>query len=774
MTTTGSFPFAINGIIGQQWTSNSDSNLRILFGIRGSWQIFTEETVYEMSAEDVLVLNAFQTAQATATSTDAALFLIEIYRDEIENQLNMQWTPVFDCNSMTKNQFAYQEKEFSQLREKLLACLASFYDLKEQNQFAVYEKFFSMLSFLKSHFQKADFQLPAAYDEKIQQVLTTIHLNYMKPLTLQQIAEETFLSYHYLSRKFKEEVGVSFKEYLTSYRLKKAATALRISDQSILKIALENGFTNSKAFHLVFKNYYGATPNDYRQQQAVQVLEASNQENQSKDDFKLLDIEEAMLVLSNFMVQKDPEEFLEPKQLERQLVLNKPLKPRRVLPKILNIGHCSNWLRGDAQQALLETCQEIDFKYLRFSDVLIENQLSIDTFEILPAHFQINHLLSFAGEKQLTPIIHFSAAEEAWSDSTSFQAWLAPRLTALQQLVDEFGDCSNNWHLEFDLGSLSEHTGEFFLIFYQQMHRIFDQPTIGVNLGALYHSSDVGQLEEFLADVNQQHLTLAFVDYRSDPSDDYLWDELPQNLLEEYQQYNLATLKTLLEKYNCSVKILLSEWNTLIGQGTTLRGTFFRAAIMVKDLLYLAEEIDGVGFWLNNNIQISSQEQPLTGQNRLTLYIGYQLKRPAFFALQLFDQIKGSVLHQEETIYLTQQGQTRYLLLLNPAYFNPAMSIDETYMMYQSQLVKLELLLVDPGNYQITTYTLDKDHGGIYNEMLKTGGIEVADQEIIHYLRQITRPKLEISRIAVKEHLSFKELLSFNACRLIQIMPLHN
>lgn len=182
MTVTKNFPFTINGIIGQQWTSSSDSNLRILFGIRGSWEIRMKDAVYELSAEDVLVLNAFQNAQASALSEDSAFFLIEVYREEIENQLNMQWTPVFECNSMAGKQFSYQEKEFSQLRGKLLSCLASFYDLKEQNKFAVYEKFFSMLSFLKSHFQKADFQVAADYDEKIQQVLRIIHLNYTKPL----------------------------------------------------------------------------------------------------------------------------------------------------------------------------------------------------------------------------------------------------------------------------------------------------------------------------------------------------------------------------------------------------------------------------------------------------------------------------------------------------------------------------------------------------------------------------------------------------------------
>ncbi|MGG5329311.1 helix-turn-helix domain-containing protein [Enterococcus sp. AZ163] len=771
MTPTGNFPFAIHGIIGQHWTSSSDSNLRILFGIRGSWQILTEESVYEMSAEDVLVLNAFQAAQVTATSVDSALFLIEIYREEIENQLNIQWTPVFDCNSMAEKQFAYQEKEFSQLREKLLACLATFYDLKEQNQFAVYEKFFSMLSFLKSHFQRSDFQIPAAYDEKIQQVLTTIHLNYMKPLTLQQIAEETFLSYHYLSRKFKEEVGVSFKEYLTTYRLKKSATALRISEQSILKIALENGFTNSKAFHLAFKNYYGITPNDYRHQQASEMLEVGDGKKVKADNFELLEIEAAMLVLSNFMVQKDPEEFLEPKQLERQIPLTKPLKPRSTLPKILNIGHCSNWLRGDAQQALLETCQGISFDYLRFNDVLIENQLIIDTFDILPNHAQMSRLISFAMENHLTPIIHFKIPKD---NQIEFSSWLEPRLKVLQRLVDEFGDSSNTWHLEFDLDPLPVNLKENFLFFYQQMQRIFDQPTIGLNVGALYRSPVVDQLEEFLADLNEQHLTIAFVDYRSDPSDDYLWDELPKNLLKDYQEYNLTTLKALLEKYHCGGKVFLSEWNTLIGKGTTLRGTFFRSAIMLKDILYLAEEIEGIGFWLNNSIQSNSPEQPLTGQNRLTLYVGHQLKRPVFFVLQMFDRIKGSVLYQEESIYLTQQGRTRYLLLLNPTYFNPAMSIDETYMMYQSQLIKLELQHLESGLYQINTYTLDKDHGGIYNEVLKTSGLELVDQEATDYLKQAILPQLEISCIEVEEQLTFKELLSFNACRLIQIKPLHN
>ncbi|GAF38724.1 hypothetical protein FC83_GL001996 [Agrilactobacillus composti DSM 18527 = JCM 14202] len=779
MALTENFPFIINGIVGQQWTSSVDSNLRILFGMRGSWQLHTKKATYQMSAEDVLVLNAFEIAQAQATSPDAVLFLIEIHREEIENQLDMQWTPIFDCNSMAANQFTYRKNEFNQLREKLLACIASFYEVSGQNSFGVYEKFFSLLNFLKSHFQKGSFHVPDDFSEKIQRVLTIIHLNYTKPLTLQQIADETFLSYHYLSHKFKAEVGVSFKKNLTTYRLKKAATALKISDHSILKIALENGFTNSKAFHQAFKEHYGTTPREYRLKQTLPTLDQTKAAGQTMDSFELLDIEAVMLELSNYIIQKDSEDFLEPKQLQKQITLHQATTARTVLPKILNIGHCSNWLRNDCRQALCETCQELNIDYLRFSDVLIENSLAPDSFGILPSQFQLIRLLRFTVEQHLTPIIHFKLNPEFISSLTNgvsikeaFQTWLTPRLEVLQQLVDEFGEISNTWHLEFDIDPFPPDVTEIFSMFYQQLNTVIHHPTIGLNIGALFNSPELNQLDTLLADLAKRHLMIDFIDYRSDPSHDYLWDETQQNLLENYQKYNLTTLKETLTKYHCSEKILLSEWNTLTGNGTTLRGTFFRSAIMLKDLLYLTTEIDGVGFWLNNEHLLTQPQPTSNGQDRLTLYIGYQLKRPAFFALQLFDKLKGPLLYQDDTICLTQQGQILTLLLLNPAYFNPAMSIDETYMQYQSQLINLDLLPINPGTYQIKTYSLDKDHGGIYNEMLQTSGLESIDQEVIDYLKRAILPKFEISQITVTKKLKFKELLSFNACRLIQIKRL--
>ena len=64
---------------------------------------------------------------------------------------------------------------------------------------------------------------------------------------------------------FKDNLGITVKEYLSRIRLWHAQEQLIETDYPVIDIAICNGFPNVKSFNQVFKRKYQITPAKYRE-----------------------------------------------------------------------------------------------------------------------------------------------------------------------------------------------------------------------------------------------------------------------------------------------------------------------------------------------------------------------------------------------------------------------------------------------------------------------------------------------------------------------------
>ncbi len=87
---------------------------------------------------------------------------------------------------------------------------------------------------------------------------------YGEELSLNSVSKELFVSPQYLSKVFRQTVGVGFSEYLTGLRLNKAAELLRSTAKSVAEICSECGYNNLSHFIRRFKAFYGCPPSVYR------------------------------------------------------------------------------------------------------------------------------------------------------------------------------------------------------------------------------------------------------------------------------------------------------------------------------------------------------------------------------------------------------------------------------------------------------------------------------------------------------------------------------
>ncbi|MFA9375268.1 MAG: AraC family transcriptional regulator [Lachnotalea sp.] len=105
-------------------------------------------------------------------------------------------------------------------------------------------------------------------DNSIAMKLTTIRKyieeNFMNKISLDQLADEFYISKFHLSREFKELFGVTIGNYILLQRINYAKKLLRFSDKSIEIIASECGIPDTSYFNKVFKKSENVTASRYR------------------------------------------------------------------------------------------------------------------------------------------------------------------------------------------------------------------------------------------------------------------------------------------------------------------------------------------------------------------------------------------------------------------------------------------------------------------------------------------------------------------------------
>ncbi len=91
-----------------------------------------------------------------------------------------------------------------------------------------------------------------------------INNNYMRDISLFDIAEHVELTPYYFSRIFKKETGSNFSVYLTERRIEKAKELLKETDKKNSEICKMIGINNTNYFYSVFKKHTGYSPVEYR------------------------------------------------------------------------------------------------------------------------------------------------------------------------------------------------------------------------------------------------------------------------------------------------------------------------------------------------------------------------------------------------------------------------------------------------------------------------------------------------------------------------------
>ncbi len=98
----------------------------------------------------------------------------------------------------------------------------------------------------------------------IQKAMDYIKANYRAPICLEDMAKSAAMSPSYFSNLFKSISGMSPYNYLMTTRIERALERLKNTDDTVMDIALECGFTSITSFNKAFKKLVGVAPSAVR------------------------------------------------------------------------------------------------------------------------------------------------------------------------------------------------------------------------------------------------------------------------------------------------------------------------------------------------------------------------------------------------------------------------------------------------------------------------------------------------------------------------------
>ncbi|RYD92436.1 MAG: helix-turn-helix domain-containing protein [Sphingobacteriales bacterium] len=101
-------------------------------------------------------------------------------------------------------------------------------------------------------------------DDVIQKAQQFIETNYRDKITVDHLADQFAISRRHLERRFKKATSNTVVEYMQRVRIEAAKLSLESMRENVNEVMYNVGYTDTKAFRMIFKKITGVSPIEYR------------------------------------------------------------------------------------------------------------------------------------------------------------------------------------------------------------------------------------------------------------------------------------------------------------------------------------------------------------------------------------------------------------------------------------------------------------------------------------------------------------------------------
>lgn len=610
---------------------------------------------------------------------------------------------------------------------------------------------------------------------RINKIIAFIRQNYDKKLTLDTISREFGLHPQYFSSFFLKHFHVKFTDFLNQYRINQSLHDLIYTDQTILAIALDHGFSSHKSYSNSFQKYYHTSPSAYRQNNRPTGTSA---------------LDSPMRCLSALYAYYDSEPKAAPALPEQVLSLALDLKksPRIAENRcISSIGLGSGYylLQDNVYEQLKRAAKECAFTHVHIRDPFCD-MMNVYT-EPQPDHplyywESLDLVLERITGLGFYPYIEIGYTPRELASSSHTLGFSYHPYTGVPTSYRKYGDLlrafllhnlqiygidsMRHWRFDFwNTANLHSSNGfwggtqEEFFRFYREVYRVFREVHKELALGTPNFSlpDGIDWYEAFFQMCRKEKITPDFVSIHLYSCMDDLehftsifpYPSMTYNYLSltntEYLRNIINFLKDVMKKYGYDgLPVIAGEWNITYYLQDLARDTAFMAAYIAHSYLQMIGLLDGYSYFCLSDINDQTRPSNLVFAGNSGLISRHGIVKPAYYAFYLLHKLDADIIELTPPCIVTRSEKGFHVLVYNISEYkksDPGSSLEflsdkHRYQVFQdTDTIHFHgSFSVPHGDYSLKTYMVDQEHGSPYDTWLRMGSPEPLSDETIRAL----------------------------------------
>lgn len=626
-------------------------------------------------------------------------------------------------------------------------------------------------------------------------VLRDIHQHCGEAITIQQIAQNHYISAGYLTKLFRRQLGRTPLSYLNELRMKNAMNALLYTQNSVTEIALNNGFSNATAFIEKFKQVYGTTPKKYRDGQK-KIEEPSAPQYQQMLEQAASMLEHQFQIHS--VLPKPTMHVQRPDSVEAEISYHagkNELKHSRNWQSMLNIGWAKDALLEPIQKQLMRLQSQIPHKYLRFHGIFDEEMRIFSDKEDGMYNFRyIDMVFDFILNIGLLPYVELGFLPKKMAEGYeqqfagrcyvgiphNMQKWNELVAEFIQHCIIRYGrSCVREWKFTV-MDGLYEYyrvfTMEEYAEFFCNNYRLIKQFDEEIAVGGPGHDLDLlvssrrGELDKFLSICKKNHCVpdfICFQYFHSRYNDAEKTERVTIDRFETHQnmpvqldenpnsmQLRLNELEQALRENDISdVPLVLQAWNATLWQHDLTSDTCYKAAFLAKNILENQSRLEMMGYWTASDLFDDHDPEHALYYGGYGLFTYTGIPKAGYYALDLLAQLDGTIAAQGRGYYVTRTEEEIQILLYHYTHFDRmylehySFTEDRYGVFMDENALQFTIRLKDipAAYYTMESYQISKEGGSSYDAWVRMGSPMTLHSFQQDYLEKVSVPVYQTS-----------------------------
>lgn len=662
--------------------SGTAEDLVVLYSVKGKTVVtITGKGEVWIDEENLIAINPKE--QYSVEIASGIMAAIEFSREEIYRLLHGRLRMVDCCSVDVKN------GTFSQVQDKIKKLLnAQFSDA------------FSEVAFEKNSYELlltlfSEYSSELAMGDRKSEVSGWIEHSFRDVITLENAADYFHLTPQYFSSWFAETFDTTFVKYLAKVRCKNAKRELVDGDDTILRIALENGFPNAGSFTKAFVSLYGQTPLQYRKAHA-----------KTTEEYKLRPAE----VTEYLANEEESQEHIDEVRIECSGDLER-LDP--YWTSLCNVSDMQGLTDREIQDQLLDMQRGISFRCAR---VVLGVPGDVEE----TGFYSVDKAIEFFMEMGVEAI--FVIDYRRCSTHPGFIEWMR-ELT--RHIIHRYGYRTIRLEVVYD--TMFDHKKSVsYKRFIQKLEEMVTQLNVTAVLygpGLLLNRNGNNLSACLKAEPDLDVVTIRCAPLEIDSDDNMLVRRVTDT---DYiiHQYSLA--KEIARFLGFSDNVMITGWKNSLTGFDILNDSCWAAAHIIRSALK--------GYGILPSLPLDDPLDLMQADPaRQKLFYGApglmtvsRLKKPSFYAYQFLSHLDNYYLyHNEHFIVTTSNGEYFQILLQNGAplsyryYMEDQEEIDRVPEEYfdsrESYRISLYLEGVPSGRWFVKSRMINEEEGSVYN-----------------------------------------------------------